>query len=472
MKEFMQRIRFSVFIKLIFVAFLIAVLSVPLLMIDSIVDERQARRAETEREVSRPWGGAQTVGGPVLAVPYLEDGRRAMAYVLPDSLAITAAVRPEIRYRSIYEVVLYNGNIVLDGNLPLPNLPVTGGKTIEVLWAEAEILISLSDIRGIRENIRLHAQGGERLFEPVLQSRLGKALGGSELPGAGGNELNSMMRGNYTSRNEPAVAVLRAPLAVPASGPGGPLAFRIPLNLNGSGRLLFLPLGRETRVVMNSPWPDPSFCGAFLPATRSIRDDGFAADWQVYYLSRNIPQQWAAEELDNIGAGRAAFGVEFLYPVDNYQRATRAIKYGMMFIVLSFLAFFLFEMLQNLRIHPVQYLLIGSALCLFYLLLLSLSEHIGFNQAYAAAAGGIIALIGGYCWAVLQTLRRALLMAAIVTVLYGYLFVLLQLQDYALLCGSLGLFLILALVMYVTRRINWYAPGETEKNAEQQMLRK
>ncbi len=459
MKEMLQRVRFSMFVKLIFVAILVAGLGVPLLMIDSIIDERQTRRAEAEREVSQPWGGAQVVGGPILAVPYLQQERRHMAYVLPDSLTVTAAVTPEIRYRSIYEVILYTGTITLTGGIPLPAVAGDGAAAPTFLWSEAELLVALSDMRGISENVRLQLPAGERLFEPALQNRVGKALGGAAAANPGDDEWHAYRRSARQEDGAPGVTMLRAPLAL-AAGPDGVLPFTVTLNLKGSGKLQFLPLGRETRVVMQSPWPDPSFGGAFLPTTRTITGDGFAAEWQVYYLSRNIPQQWSENELADIGAGRSAFGVEFIYPVDNYQRATRAVKYGMMFIVLTFLAFFLFEVLQNLRIHPVQYVLIGAALCLFYLLLLSLSEHLGFGTAYGLAALGIVLMIGGYCWAVLRTFGRALLMAAITAVLYGYLFVLLQLQDYALLCGSLGLFIILGLVMYVTRRINWYNPGD------------
>ena len=303
MKDLLQRVRFSVIIKVLFVGFLVAVLGVPLMMIDSIVDERQARRGEAEKEISARWGGAQTVGGPILAVPYTVNGGRHIAYVLPDSLAVTGTVRPEKRYRSIYEVIIYTGEITLAGSIPLPALPAGEGQEVKILWPEAELLVSLSDIRGIRDNVRLQWAGGERRFEPALQNRWGKALGGS-VADAGRGEWNTRTRFIPPSRNEQPVALLRAELGL-ADGPVAPLTFNITLNLNGSGQLQFLPLGRETRVAVNSSWPDPSFCGAFLPANRTIRDNGFDADWQVYYLSRNIPQQWAEEELNDIGAGRS-----------------------------------------------------------------------------------------------------------------------------------------------------------------------
>ncbi len=447
----MQNVKFSVMVKAVFIAILIVILGIPLLMIGAIVDDRQTRRAEAEREVFSSWGGPQTVAGPVLAVPYLVNGGRSMHYVLPDSLTITAAVQPEERYRSIYEVIVYRGTCTLAAQFPA----VMPEEADEVLWDEAELLIGLTDIRGIRENMRVQWDGGESVFEPAQRQRFARALAGTPDDGQAGEQEWRPYRQRYGE--EAAAAVLRAPLAL-AGPPAEKLMLSATVAVNGSRRLLFLPLGRETRVSMQSPWADPSFCGAFLPATRTVRTDGFDALWQVFHLSRPFPQQWEEGTMDGIGAGRSAFGVEFIRPVDNYQRATRAIKYGMMFIVLTFTAFFLFEMLQGLRIHFIQYLLVGCALCLFYLLLLSLSEHVGFNTAYGAATAGIVLLISGYCWAVLRTFRRALLMALITGVLYGYLFVLLQLQDYALLCGSLGLFVILALIMYLTRNINWYAP--------------
>jgi inner membrane protein len=214
----------------------------------------------------------------------------------------------------------------------------------------------------------------------------------------------------------------------------------------------------ETRVGMTSAWPDPSFIGAYLPTSREVGPKGFTARWQIPHLGRNFPQQWIESEVDAKALGTATFGVSLLSPVDAYHTIHRAVKYQLLFLFLTFVAFYLFELFSSLRIHPVQYLLVGSALCLFYLLLLSLSEHVGFARAYTIASAAVVALIAGYVRAAFGN-ARAVPIAVMLIVLYAFLFVLLHVQDYALLVGSLGLFLVLALLMYATRKVDWYQVG-------------
>jgi inner membrane protein len=233
------------------------------------------------------------------------------------------------------------------------------------------------------------------------------------------------------------------------------------VELDGSPQLQFLPLGRITNVELSSAWRDPSFCGAFLPDSHEISEDGFSAHWKVLDLNRSYPQRWQ----DTAYQTRAsAFGVELMFPVDGYHKTSRTTKYAILFIALTFLSLFMTEILTRRRVHPVQYLLVGFALCVFYSLLLALMEHVGFGRAYLVSAAATVLLIGGYTRAVLGGWAMAALIGGIVTAIYAYLYVVLQLEDYALLMGSGGLFVALALVMYLTRRIDWYAVGH-EKNA-------
>jgi inner membrane protein len=233
------------------------------------------------------------------------------------------------------------------------------------------------------------------------------------------------------------------------------------LRLNGSESVFFIPAGKTNGVSMSSSWGDPSFAGAYLPASRSVGAEGFQARWQVSHLSRNYPQQWKSEDVDfglfrEIVSG-SAFGVTLFLPVDHYHKTTRASKYAVLFIVLTFAAFFLFEILNRLRIHPFQYLLVGFAMSLFYLLLLSLSEHVGFLAAYASGSAVTIGLIVGYTYRLLAEKKRSALFTGLLALLYGCLYVLLQLEDFALLIGVLVLLVVLGLLMFITRKIDWYS---------------
>jgi inner membrane protein len=236
------------------------------------------------------------------------------------------------------------------------------------------------------------------------------------------------------------------------------------MNLNGSGKVQFVPLGKETTVMIGSTWADPSFIGEFLPTEREVTDIGFTAQWDVQYLNRSYPQLIMENETVDIEA--SAFGVELLFPADSYQKTERTAKYAVLFIGLAFLAFFLIEILNSLRIHPVQYLLVGVALVVFYTLLLSLSEHIGFGLAYVIASLSLVSVISGYSGSILGSVRLGALMAALTGTLYGFMFVVLQLEDYALLFGSVGLFIVVAITMYMTRRVDWYSIGNGNVSAE------
>ncbi|MCD4687901.1 MAG: cell envelope integrity protein CreD [Desulfuromonadaceae bacterium] len=243
--------------------------------------------------------------------------------------------------------------------------------------------------------------------------------------------------------------------------------FSFDLNLNGSEQISLIPIGETNTVAMTSAWPSPSFNGAFLPVTRKVGKEGFSANWKVLHLNRNYPQFWQGSQYK---VTPSAFGLELIMTADIYQKSTRLAKYAIMFLAFTFFTFFAFffsEIINKRRVHPIQYLLVGMAILIFYTLVLSLSEYIPFNLAYILSAASVTAIISGYAKAIVSNSKFALTIAGILSILYCYLFIVLQLEDYALILGSVGLLVILALVMYVTRRINWYevetAAQESEK---------
>jgi inner membrane protein len=237
------------------------------------------------------------------------------------------------------------------------------------------------------------------------------------------------------------------------------LPFAFELTVAGSERFAALPAARQTEAHVDGAWPDPGFDGAFVPAERRIDANGFRADWQVLDLNRPVPQHWSSLEAASVDLLGSAFGVNLVRPANAYQQNVRAGKYGLLFIALTFVAFFLFEVLRGLRVHPVQYLLVGAALCTFYLVLLALSEHVGFGIAYAAAAGVTALIVGGYAAAILAQRRAGLALGGMLALVYALLYGLVRSEDYALLMGSLAMLATVVALMALTRRVDWYAAG-------------
>lgn len=431
----------SVSLRLLVIGLLILLLLIPGGMISGLVRERRARSEEAKREVASSWAKAQTIGGPILTIPFTKtwkdsEGKTQTAteyiHLLPESLRFTGEVDPEIRYRGIYKVVLYRAKLLCAGHFSLAGLADLDVPSEAIRWHEAFLTLGLTDMRGINEYVDLRWGGRD------------------DLRFASGIEEGQRTFTTGVSAK------------VPVGGAGGRYEFSFPLDLNGSGTLNFLPLGETTLVELESTWADPSFIGAFLPKERRITEDGFRAVWKVLGLNRNYPQRWLGEAYAH-DVKASSFGVALFSPVDQYTQTTRAVKYEILFVGLTFLIFFAVEILNRRRIHPIQYLLVGLALCLFYLLLLSLSEHLGFLPAYLLAAVAVVALITFYAGGALRDRTAVLATAFTLSGLYGFLYVLLSNEDYALLIGSLGLFTVMALVMYLTRKIDWYALGTTEE---------
>jgi inner membrane protein len=427
----------SAVLKVVAIGVLATVLIVPLALVWILVAERSTRRDAAVTEIVSSIGRAQTVGGVVLDLPYDALERQPNgstttvtrhAYVHPDQLTIEATATPEVRHRSLYSVIVYRTSVRLKGTIRPPDLGKLNAAPVAIHWDRAATTVEISDLRGTLAVSPLLFGDRPLTLEPTTETAV------------------------FASG-------VRALTPLTPDG-AAPVAFAVDLTLAGSDALRFLPTGKATTVRLGAGWPSPGFSGAFLPTTRTTTAQGFEAQWQVSYLARAFPQAWLEGTVDRTTLlyqrNQSTFGASFVQAVDHYQQTERAVKYGLLFVILTFTVFLLWELLRNLRLHPIQYLLIGAALVVFYLLLLSLAEHMWFAAAYGIAAAATIALVAGYSASVLAAgLRGALGIGAWLSALYGVLFVLLQLEDVALLVGSVFVFLMLALVMYLTRRIDW-----------------
>ena len=429
--------------------FLVLLLLIPLSQISSVIDERASRRDEAVFEVTDKWGGEQQLTGPVLVVPYKHrwsetnsqgvviphsDVRRA--YFLPERLDVTGKIDAEERARGIFSVQVYALDLALRGAFARPDFAALGISADDADWSKAEVAVGISDVRAIQSTPSLSWAGEERPFVP-----------GAEAGGLAENGIH---------------------VDVPLGPTGREIEFAFPLRLHGSEGVWFVPFARETTVAVESPWPSPSFQGSWLPTRREVSAAGFSAGWSIPYLGRNYAQAWSDENAPTKAIEASRFGVRLVTPVDPHRMSQRSVKYGGLFILLTFAAIWLIEVLAQLRVHPIQYLLIGGVLGLFFLLELSLAEHLGFALAYLTASGAAVGVVGAYAKAALARPRRALAVAGMVGALYGYLYVLLTAEDFALLFGSLGLFAVLSAFMWLTRRVDWYqatAPKELRGEA-------
>jgi inner membrane protein len=343
-----------------------------------------------------------------------------MFHVLPDELNVNGKVKPETRKRGLFEVVVYQSDLDLNATFTNLHLDKLNVPLEQVELKKAFISLGISDLKGLSEQVKINVNDSSFICNPGVPS-------------------NDIIESGLH-------------VVVPLSYEQQKLNISCKLDLKGSQELLFVPIGKETQVDLVSNWKDPSFSGEFLPHTRNVTKDGFTARWKVLNLNRNYPQEWTGERY----VGSSSFGVDMKMPVDVYQKSMRVAKYAMLFIVLTFLVLFFVEILNKILIHPIQYILVGIALVLFYVLMLAFSEQIYFDYAYLLAAIMTIGLIYFYARAILRSRNLGMLTAAILAILYLFIFVLIQMQDYALLFGSIGVFLILGVTMYFSRKVDWF----------------
>jgi inner membrane protein len=432
--------------KLLVIGALVILLLIPIGQVEDLVGERVGMRETAAARVAESWGGAQTTAGVLLAIP-VETTRviveqsaagresqrteidRNVLYVLPDSLSVSADAEPGTRTVGLYTTPVYLAKVVITGEFLTRDFahlaqPKEGR---EVKWNEARLMVLNSESRALRA-----------VDDVVVGGEPGQVAADAYAGSAG------------ISTGVP-LAALRESSTIP---------FRLALTLAGSSQLSFLPLARKADITVRSRWPHPKFEGAPAPLDPSISDEGFSAKWSVLEINRAFGQSWYDSQVRAGMPAEAAFaqnavGVSFYEPVDVYQRNYRAVHYAVLLIAITFLTFFLWEHVSGLAIHGMQYLLVGLALALFYLLLLALSEHVSFDVAYAISAGALVALITIYLTGVLRSLPLALGAGTGLATLYTMLYWILRSEDYSLLMGALLLFGVLAILMIATRRIDW-----------------
>ncbi|MDG1332034.1 MAG: cell envelope integrity protein CreD [Crocinitomicaceae bacterium] len=418
----------NIFVKISFIVILILLLIVPTFMVERLIIERNDRQKESIQEVSDKHARAQQVSGPVLTIPYAiprEDGKgnreTGNFHVLPEQLNISGELNPEKRKRGMYETVVYGSSIHVDGVFDNIDVRSSSLKPEHLQLSKAYLTIGVSDLKGVTKQVSIKMNDSSYQFQPgVLSSEV-------------------IYEGLHTSCKLDSIVDKQE--------------FEFDLELNGTEFLRFMPIGKETSVNLSSSWEDPSFSGNFLPTKRKIGKDGFQAEWNVLSMNRNFPQSWTN---NRYSINNSSFGVDLDLGVDVYQKTMRVAKYAILFVALTFLVFFFVEIMNRILIHPIQYTLVGISLVVFYVLLLAFSEQIDFGLAYLIAAGMTISLVCLYAKNLLKSWSLVGVLGLILTILYVFIFIIIQMQDYALLFGSIGIFLILAITMFFSRKIDWF----------------
>lgn len=473
-----ERIANSVILKMVTIFFLILIMLIPMNLIQDLVSERKQREEEVTNEIAAKWGRDQVITSPVLAVPYMtkvevvkqdnkgkeyvvESDVEEWTYLLPEKDKVTTSVTPEYLKRGIYQSVVYNSVTAIEGSyagFDLSKLPV---QVSAMQWSKAKLLLGVQDLKGILSNPKLTLQDSTFEFQ--------KDANGFQLfPNVLSVDLN--LKSEVSTK----------------------FSFKLNLELRGSKSLNILPLANQTEILAKGTWANPSFNGGFLPEDRAVSDTTFEAQWSIPSFARKAPQQWHGENsriYDFSGLSLAEYAsadypivatesanaasasenstmrtatdvdmvqVNFLPDVNNYQKANRATKYGILIIILTFVSLFFTEIIKKERVHLIQYILIGAAMTLFYSLLLAFSEHFGFNWAYLIAGIATIVLISSFIKAITKNGKTALLFAGILGLFYTFIYVLMQLRDYSLIVGTIGVFIILAVLMRLSTKINWY----------------
>ncbi|MAT90844.1 MAG: cell envelope integrity protein CreD [Flavobacteriaceae bacterium] len=440
--RFTHWLRHSITARMLVVGFLFLILLIPLEFVKELIRERSQRKTEVTQEVNDKWGNEVTLSGPILKIPYntykeeriyneqtktfqtLTETLEQFAYVFPEALSIngTAQTKEKPLKRGIYEAVVFTTALDVSGQFP----KITTALDIpsdDILWDKISLLINTSNLKGIRNAIEVMVADQTMDIAPKFTKDYLNTLQSDVLP--------KTLFENDTL-----------------------LDFSFHMKVNGSQGLHFVPLGKTTKVSLESNWHSPSFTGRYLPldGSREISQDGFKASWQVLQINREFEQVFYNNMPD---LSPYAFGTELIVPVDDYAKSERTAKYGILVIGLTLLVFLLIQLASKIYIHPFQYVMIGLALVMFYTLLIAISEHSSFLKAYLIAGGAVLALITGYSRLILKGLKFPMLIAASLSALYGFIYVIIQLEDYALLVGSIGLFAILATIMFVSRKIDW-----------------
>ena len=440
--KFGHWLKTSITARMIIVGTLIMVLLIPLAYVNILIEERSYRQQNVVREINTKWGNDIIIYGPILKVPYKTYSETSKfnektksyiketkthinyAYIFPEELNTDANVNSKSLYLGNFESAVFTADMELDGSFNKVDLSAKGMKNEDIVWNKATMLFKTTNLKGIKTEMAIQLNDENYAFETNFNDNTQYRL--DEL------ETNFLDKKLIEST----------------------FKFNISVTYDGSEQIKLIPVGKITTMTMESNWADPGFIGNYSPddETRSITEDGFKVDWKVLSVNRAFSQQYL-KKLPNLH--QFAFGTKFVVLVDEYQKSERSAKYGFLVIALTFLLFFLIQTLSKINIHPFQYLMIGLALIMFYTLLVSISEHSNFLKAYLIAGTSVVLLITLYSKSILKTLKFPIFIGLSLTALYAFIYVIIQLENYALLVGSVGLFIILAIVMFVSRKIDW-----------------
>jgi inner membrane protein len=446
----------KILVKGIITALIVLAMLVPTVFVSNIITEREQRQKYVVQEVSSKWSSEQTLTGPYLYIPYVVkekgDNNKEIdvtkkLIILPENLDVVGNLQSEIRPRSIYKVLLYKSNLASKGDFVI-KIP----KEIDVntiVFSEAKICFGLSDFRGIEEKVNIKFNG--------LVYELSPGLPTTDLCVINNNFDAKYSETRAATKSESETVGLSSNINLSAADFDKSISFTMQLKIKGSERLHFLPLSGNSSFALTSNCANPSFDGNNLPNEREVTPQGFKAKWT--FNKANLPFSTTLKSV-NFKKEAYTFGVTLVQPADQYAKTMRCVKYAILFIALTFAFFFIIELMQKKAVHPVQYVLVGLALVIFFILLLSISEFLLFNIAYLIAAIATVLLITIYIHSHFKKATTSLLFMSVLSSLYGFIFVLISLEDTALLVGSIGLFIILAVIMYASRKINWYGEAK------------
>lgn len=429
-------------VKLLIVCVLALLMTIPAFFVSSLVVERMERRQEVVREISSHVGGQQTILGPTLLIPYTApmpsgDLKHGIYVVFPVQASASIRTMTEERHRSLFTVPVFRADMKLEATFNLSGTPTAAPAEAQLDWDHAEFVLGVSDTKGALSDGLLTVEGKTLALVPASAT--------SDVVIAGDSAQSARL----------------ALLGASAGGiakPNSQFSVSSTLQFSGAQRLAVLAYGKSTHLAMQGDWPNPSFDGGFLPVTRTLSPQGYNAEWKVPFVARGIRAEGTIDSFTGLNA--TALGVSFVELVDPYQSVNRSLKYLLLFLGLIFLSYFIFEVMTGKRVHPAQYILVGIAQIIFYLLLLSLAERIGFNGAFLLAGGATVTLLSLNAGWIFASRAQGIKAFVIFALLYGLIYLLLCLEDNALLVGAFASFIAIAAAMYLTRRIDWYGEAQ------------
>ncbi len=442
-------------LKMMVVCALALLMMIPALFVDGLISERSQRATDVAKEISDQVGGPLTVLGPTLAVPYTvpphspsDTAKHGVYVVFPARASVQVKTSTQERRRSLFKVPVFESDLQLGADFDLNGTPVNAPPGADLDWSHAEIVVGVSDARGAQADATMTEDGKTAILAPA--------------------ELADSFWMNRGESEPPNKLTLFSVEAGELAKPNARFSVTSALRFSGAQRLAVLAYGKTTHLVVTGDWPNPGFDGGFLPVDRNVTGRGFTAEWSVPFIARGVAAEGRSDVINGLGA--TSLGVSFVEMVDPYQSVTRSMKYVLLFVGLIFLSYFVFEATTGKRVHPAQYILVGIAQIIFYLLLLSLAERIGFDLAFLAAGAATVSLLSANAGWIFASGKEGVKALAVFTLLYALIYMLLRLEDNALLVGAIASFLAVAAAMYFTRRIDWYSSMQVKESAQDRAI--